>query len=638
MHSILKAVDRILDTRPDTLDFRDKLYEATLVEVPARIELAEYQKWNIPILDQGNEGACTGFALATVAHYLLTKRKGSSDRTQVSPGMLYTLAKRYDEWPGEEYEGSSARGAMKAWHKHGVCADSLWRANQKGDLTNAQAADAAKRPLGAYYRVNHKDLVAMHSAIAEVGILYATGLVHSGWEQINAEGIIPLKTTLRGGHAFAIVAYDERGFWIQNSWGKSWGKGGFALITYDDWLINGTDIWVGRLGVPVILNNLTPSQPHQLTRLHKSSAYVYSDLRPHLISLSQAGGLSTNGTYGTSPEAVRMILTQDFPRVTQSWQKKRLCLIAPSGLDTEDQIIEMITDWRQRCLEAEIYPLCFLWNTHFGETVAQMLNSALSQRRPENTVEKDQAFMLDRFDDALEAVVRQQEGTRTWNMLRARALQATKAYNGGLRLMVQFLTPLLKEQPKIELHVVSHSLGSLLLAPLVQWFTTDGLIGAQPLAGDVGHGQTIASCTLWAPAMPLSLFHSTFGQAIAKDKIQKSALFTLTDAAEKNDRVAEIYHHSFLYLIAHSLEEKPRIPFSPTHDRGTPLAGMEKFIQGDELLQEAIAAGKLDWILAPNAESSRPQFASAARTHQGFSKDRATLEATLARIVAAPTG
>lgn len=35
--------------------------------------------------------------------------------------MLYELARRYDEWPGEGYEGSSARGAMKGWVRHGVC-------------------------------------------------------------------------------------------------------------------------------------------------------------------------------------------------------------------------------------------------------------------------------------------------------------------------------------------------------------------------------------------------------------------------------------------------------------------------------------------------------------------------------------
>jgi len=638
MHSILKVVDRILDTRPDTLDFRDKLYEATLVEVPARIDLDDYMKLNIPILDQGREGACTGFALATVAHYLLAKRYGLKNLTPVSPWMLYAMAKRYDEWPGEDYEGSSARGAMKAWHKHGVCSDRLWTHRSgkvKRDLNDPQASDAAQRPLGAYYRVNHKDLVAMHSAIAEVGILYATGLVHEGWERIDSDGVIPLKETIRGGHAFALVGYDERGFWFQNSWGNTWGKNGFALITYDDWLINATDVWVARLGVPMILNtptNPTPRKPKQLSGLQKNSAYIYQDLRPHLINIGADGGLSDHGTYGTSSEALQRILTEDFPRMTESWQKKRLCLFAPGGLQSQNQVIEAMTDLRQLFLNQEIYPLAFLWNNEYGAMLRQILHNGFKERRPEGTVEERQDFMLDRLDDALEPLVRP-EGSLQWNLLKTRAVQAAKVYNGAIRLTLEFIHQLQQQEPELEIHLVGHSLGSLLLEPLVQLLTTEGLIGNSLLAGDVGYGQTIASCTLWAPASTLSAFHESYGQAIAQEKIRKLTLFTLTDQAEKDDQCANIYNRSLLYLIAHSLEEKPRIPFSPTHAQGTAIVGMETFIRQDRQLQDWIASGQVDWILAPNTGSQGPLFHSAARTHEGFPQDPATLRATFSRIL-----
>lgn len=637
MHSILKVVDRILDTRPDTLDFRDQLYEATLVDVPARIDLEEYRKLNIPILDQGREGACTGFALATVAHYLLAKRYGLNNLTPVSPWMLYAMAKRYDEWPGEDYEGSSARGAMKAWHKHGVCSDRLWTHRSgkvKRDLTGTQASDASQRPLGAYYRVNHKDLVAMHSAIAEVGILYATGLVHEGWERIDSDGAIPLKETIRGGHAFALVGYDERGFWFQNSWGNTWGKNGFALITYDDWLLNGTDVWVARLGVPIILNNPIPRKSQPRSSQQKTSA-IYANLRPHLISIGADGALSDNGTYASSSEAVQRILTEDFPQMSASWQKKRLCLFVPGGLQSKDQVVEAMTNLRQVFLNQEIYPLAFLWNNEYGATLTQILQNGLKQRRPEGTVEDNQDFMLDRLDDALEPLVRP-EGSLQWSVLKTKALQAAKIYNGGIRLILQFIDQLQKQEPNLEIHLVGHSLGSLLLEPLVQLLTTDGLISGSLLGGDVGYGQAIASCTLWAPASTLSAFHKSYGQAIANNKIGKFTLFTLTDEAENNDQCANIYHRSLLYLIAHSLEEKPRIPFSPTHAQGTAITGMEKFIRQDEQLQSWIASGKVDWILAPNTGSQGAQFHCAARTHEGFSQDPATLRATLARILGEP--
>src|SRR5664279_1744953 len=208
---------RRLDARPDTLDFRDRMFEPSLIEVPTSRPLGQYRAAKVPILDQGQEGACTGFGLATVANYLLHRRRVVPDRVCVSPRMFYEMAKRYDEWPGEDYDGSSARGAMKGWNKHGVCTMACWEyddASQKAKAFAQRWTDAARRPLGSYFRVNHTDLVAMHSAIAEAGVLYVTSSVHAGWDRVGRDGIIKQSATITGGHAFAIVAYDQHGFWI----------------------------------------------------------------------------------------------------------------------------------------------------------------------------------------------------------------------------------------------------------------------------------------------------------------------------------------------------------------------------------------------------------------------------------------
>ena len=188
------AAKRTFDARPDTMDFRDRMFVPTLIHVPPARRLEEYLDHNPPILDQGAEGACTGFGLAAVAHYLLGTRSDDTEATRLSARMLYEMAKRYDEWQGEDYEGSSARGAMKGWHKHGVCSEPLWPHDPDAPdarLTAARAENAAERPLGAYFRVNHKDLVAMHTALAEVGILFATAAVHQGWYRVGSDGVMP---------------------------------------------------------------------------------------------------------------------------------------------------------------------------------------------------------------------------------------------------------------------------------------------------------------------------------------------------------------------------------------------------------------------------------------------------------------
>jgi hypothetical protein len=110
-HHPVSARGHKLNALPDTLDFRDQMYVPTLVEVPTRITLATYRKLKVPILNQGREGACTGLGLATVANYLLRRRKIVPERVNVSARMFYEMAEHYDEWPGENYDGSSARPA-----------------------------------------------------------------------------------------------------------------------------------------------------------------------------------------------------------------------------------------------------------------------------------------------------------------------------------------------------------------------------------------------------------------------------------------------------------------------------------------------------------------------------------------------
>ena len=95
------------------------------------------------MLDQGKEGACTGFGLAAVVNLLLGRRQ---DDRKVSLRMLYEMAKKFDQWEGEDYSGSSCRGAIRGWHSMGVCSDEKapYVASEKNwSLSIDQAMDAA---------------------------------------------------------------------------------------------------------------------------------------------------------------------------------------------------------------------------------------------------------------------------------------------------------------------------------------------------------------------------------------------------------------------------------------------------------------------------------------------------------------
>jgi hypothetical protein len=627
---------RVFDARPDSMDFRDKMYEASLVEVPPRMDLESYTKFNIPILDQGQEGACTGFGLATVANYLLSKRTINPDSEKVSPRMYYEMAKRYDEWPGEDYNGSSARGAMKGWHKHGVCSEQHWPYEVSipdRNLTAERIQNATSRPLGAYFRVNHKNLVSMHAAIAEVGILYATAIVHEGWQQIDSKGVIPLKAQTLGGHAFAIVGYDDRGFWVQNSWGSNWGKDGFALVTYNDWLLHSTDVWVARLGVPLTVQNQSASVNNTAFG-EKPDTYNFQDLRPHIISIGNEGQLRTSGVYGTSAIDVEEILTKDFTTITKNWKKKRLMLYAHGGLTSEDLAIQRVADYRNALLAAEVYPLSFIWKSDYWTTLKNILSDALSRRRPEGFLDSTKDFMLDRLDDALEPIARNLTGKAQWDEMKENALMATTSSTGGARFALKLIAKLMEQDPKIEIHIVGHSAGSIFHAPLVQLLTAPKKkIKTGIMKGKTGLGQKIKTCTMWAPACTMDIFRAAYQPSIENKAIEQFSLFTLTDKAEQDDHLANIYHKSLLYMVSNAFEEKARIPIFRD---GKALLGMEKFIEdkdNEDVKKLFKSRNNADWIRSPNTEPDGSASHSTSTSHGGFDDDKPTLIATLKRIL-----
>jgi hypothetical protein len=646
--------DRVLDARPDPLDFRDKMYEATLVYVPPERTLQSYldsypAAKPVEILDQHSEGACTGFALAAVANHLLRTSRIRPPATAVkvpeapvSERMLYEMARRYDEWPGEEYSGSSARGAMKGWHKHGVCARDTWPyipGHADNVLSSIRAAEARERPLGAYYRVNHQDLVAMHAAIAEVGILYATARVHSGWRRVKVDGLIPQTDELIGGHAFAIVAYDDSGFWIQNSWGPTWGRNGFCKITYDDWLENGTDIWAARLGVPVTLKERSSIAILQAAGVISSPSEQQHELRPHIISIGNDGLLRNTGPFATNDKEVQSIFAHDVRDQLRQWHgTRRILLHAHGGLVSEASAIQRVAEYRPALLDNQIFPISFIWKTDYLTTVMNILRDAFQRRKPEGILDSAKDFLLDRADDALEPLARTITGKQVWSEMKENAVAATTKKSGGARKVALELANLLHEEEfkDVEIHVVSHSAGAVFMGPLVK------LLASKPGAAKVGVGGLglpIRTCTLWAPACTIEFFKQNYGPVLPQ--LGSVGLFTLTDGAEKDDDCAKIYHKSLLYLVSYAFEDVPRIPLlSP----GTPILGMEKWLRAlsdpkSKQRDAAFAAmlGRIEHIRSPNTDSPATGRGSTASHHGDFDNDDATVKSTLSRIVGVST-
>ncbi len=465
----------------DPLDLRDSMYEGSLRELPFEID----NRPRVPIiLDQGREGACTGFGLAAVVNFLRYNRSDADSSlkqklkkldTSASVRMLYEMAKRYDEWEGENYEGSSIRGAMKGWLRHGVCGWKHWPydEDEPGRLTPRRQLKALARPLGAYLRVRHLYLNQMHGALNEVGILYASASVHEGWYEVNPrKGKIPYRTRKAGGHAFAIVGYDAEGFWIQNSWGPKWGLKGFCHISYDDWLENGYDCWVARLGVPT--TSLAIAGQAERTRVAQfdyipHESVVLSTIRPHFVNLGNDGAFSDTGIYSTNGEDVRDVVLKGFKTASARWKKPaKLLLYAHGGLNTEKASASRIASLLPYFLENEIYPMHFMWETGLSDALHGIVEDAFRRGRFQGWRDELKDRFFDLVDEAVELGARGL-GRPVCSQMKANAARATLQQDGGARFTAQQIHASFDGMPeRPELHLVGHSAGSIFLGHLVR--------------------------------------------------------------------------------------------------------------------------------------------------------------------------
>jgi hypothetical protein len=633
--SSAQRLGRSLDAFPDRVDVRDWFYQPGLTPLPDQLVNCDL----VPeVLDQGVDGACTGYALAAAINFLLHQRKVVR---RVSPRMLYELARRYDEWPGEHYEGSSARGTMKGWVRHGVCADRSWPKDRRGahHLTSAIANEALATPGGAYYRVAHREVRDMHAALNEVGVLYATLMVHAGWDKPGPRvvklsyrsggmvrqrdiPVIARKGRADSGHAVAIVGYTAQGFIVQNSWGRKWGGDGFALLPYEDYLLHATDVWVAQLGVPVAVDLWAAGATDTTEGMQRACrAIPLAAIRPYVIDVGNNGELSSSGAYWTSEQDLARLFTDVIPEAAKGWSKRRVLLYLHGGLNDEDAVARRIVAFRDVLLANEIYPLHVMWESGVMESLCGMVEDLFT------TVDEraGAAQWLHRLRDGLiEAKDRSLEltaavpGTAMWNEMKENARLASEhpARRGGMQLLARHGQAALKragdaERKRWELHVVGHSAGCI--------------FAAHALPHLVGLGVPIKSLHFLAPAMTVGLFKRLVVPFVRDGRCPAPSLFVLGDEAERADSVGP-YGKSLLYLVSNAFEGR----------REVPILGMEKFLEADDevkrLVQRSVG-GHPVLVVAGRGQGSAST--SRSSVHGGFDNDPFTLNSILRRIVGA---
>ena len=634
---------RVFETRPDTADLRDRLYRPSLKILKRSIN----NRKNVPkMLDQGSSGAGTGFALAAVLNYLsynslVPEGRDKKKFTGVSPWMIYGTAKKYDRWTGEEYSGTSSRGALKAWSRHGVCPEDQ-------ESCAWPDAEAILAPPGVYYRVEHSDLNTVHAALNEVGVIYASLAVHHGWDEADS-GIVPFNPDfpIVGGHSIALVGYDQEGLLFQNSWGEAWGAGGFGKISYDDWLSNAADAWVCQVSVPVL--RAPTSSAASLAPGQAGRSPAHQDIRGYFVNTGNNGNISFTGSYyHQSSEEVAEFMRLYFESRTKGWRRPRLMLFAHGGLNSENACAGRIGWMNPVLLANEIYPIHFMWETGITETSKQLLSDAMKHEQLMGSSDIFGDWIRDRLDRGIENATRRLGGIM-WQKMKENARLAFREIPSTAKLVgtapahwgsgdeipggtvfLHGLVNYLNSFKGLELNLVGHSAGSIWFAYFIRQ-----LASLRPRFA-------IRNLILYAPACRVDLFcDQVLGHISPKGLVRNLTLFNLDDKTELQDNVADIYHKSLLYLVSNSYED----------ERGTPLVGLNKFLTGPDITTGPVPAKKSTALKAlraflhrnphtlissPSTDPS-PSRRSDARSHGGFGSDKATLNSTIRIILGKDT-
>lgn len=597
----------------DRIDLRDQRYLPSIHTAPPAQLIPDRE---IPVLHQKETSACTGFSLASVVHYLQAKG-GSYER--VSPFMIYSMARRYDEFPGSvKDEGSSLRGALKGWSRHGICHDKLWKTLKMPPVPDNPRedwwSDAMRRPLGAYYRVDVKSIADMHVALNEVGVLYASAICHAGWDAGDDVEMpagqywqIPYRKAAPsdGGHAFVILGYTYEGFIIQNSWGPEWATGGRAILRYEDWRAHAMDCWVVQIGVATALH-LAIAESSSLrmsgakVELAQDEKLRNHELAPYIVNMENNGELSNSGDFRTTEEDVEALVSTYLERAREQWGLRAdapvdIAIYAHGGLTGETEAAEAASRWIPALYEQRIFPIFLMWETGLISTLGNMVKDWFEDE-PKKT-----AGFRDWWNERLERSLAK-PGTAVWNEMKENAEAiGSNAKGGGTLLYHAAMQSKAFKPSRDRIHLIGHSAGGIVHSHL-----------ADSLAKKRWH---LRSVNLMAPAGQVDLFDKKLRPHLHSGRIGQYNQWHLSDPLEQKDGSCNLvlgYGRSLLYLVSESFEGGKR----------TPIIGMQKYAKALAGLRNA------------------KQFAAQSREtnsaeHGDFDNDAATLQSVIRQIKAA---
>jgi len=197
--------------------------------------------------DQGSTGSCVGWGTAEgVLRWHFAHANRLAQTTRLSPRYVWMAAKETDQYVSRptsfiESDGTWLTAALDVARKLGVVTERVLPFENlpgSGELylgsETAFYATAATRKIASYFNLG-TSLTDWRNWIANHGPILTRLDVDTTWDNCgpaNQGKLLSYDAAhTRGGHCVSLVGYTPDHFIVRNSWGTTWGDGGFGYAS-----------------------------------------------------------------------------------------------------------------------------------------------------------------------------------------------------------------------------------------------------------------------------------------------------------------------------------------------------------------------------------------------------------------------
>ncbi len=205
--------------------------------LPAHIDLSSTMP---PPGNQGPTGSCTSWAVTYAAASQAERRAGLGPSLKLSPSFTYNKVSRDSIC----LVGTLASATLDMLRDVGALPfeEYVFDGGWCGRLpTDAEVQRAAKYRITGWSKFDASKIEDVKAQLARGVPVVFDVYTNEQFSKLKGDGVFDFPGVMNGsGHAMIAVGYDDarKAFRIQNSWGRIFGDGGYAWLSYDFWARN----------------------------------------------------------------------------------------------------------------------------------------------------------------------------------------------------------------------------------------------------------------------------------------------------------------------------------------------------------------------------------------------------------------